>query len=69
MAPRFAGRRDDGKYAFVVTTRWFDQETRQLVWEIGISEAKAAHAFTRELHTTRKVRRATVHDVQNLDRG
>lgn len=67
--PRYAGRRDDGTYPFVVTTRWFDQETTRLVWAFSITDAKAEHGFTRELHTTRKVRRATVADVEELSRG
>jgi len=67
--PRFAGQRADGKYPYVVTTRWLDQETRELVWALDIQDAKGLYGFTRELHTTKKVRRATVHDIEEMRHG
>ena len=69
---RFAGQREDGRYPYVVTTRWVDQEEKRLVWELDILHARMAHSFNREPHTTVKVRRATTADVAELemtDRG
>lgn len=66
---RFAGRRDDGKYPFVVTTRWFDQETRKLVWAIDLLHARMENSFSNQAHTTNKVRRATAAEAAELDRG
>lgn len=65
----YAGQRDDGLYAYVVTTRWASRETSELVWETDLLAAKAAHGFTRELHTTKRVRRAKVADVEDLSCG
>jgi hypothetical protein len=62
---RFAGQREDGKYPYVVTTRVRGQETRSLVWEFDVREAKA-HQITGP-HITRKVRRASQADVLELE--
>jgi hypothetical protein len=53
-----------GEHAYVVT-RWnWGRETHRIEYAANLAEAKRHYGWTRELHTSIKVRRATQADVE-----
>lgn len=60
---KYAPKRDDGLMAYVVTTKSWGHSYDRIEWAASLKEAKAAHGWTRELHTTRSVRRAAPTDL------
>ena len=60
---KYAPKREDGLYAYVVTTKSFTYKTSRIEWAKSLADAKAEHGWTRQLHTFVSVRRATPGDL------
>jgi hypothetical protein len=64
MSGKFAPKREDGLMAYVITKRSWGRSWSRIEWASSLRDAKAEHGFTRELHTSIAVRRATAADLQ-----
>lgn len=60
---KHAPARDDGLKPYVKTTTSWGRDTHSIVWAGDLAAAKRAFGWTRQLHTTITVRRATVDDM------
>lgn len=56
-------RESDGLKAYVVTRHSFGRSTDRIEWAESLKDAKARHGWTRELHVSYTVRRATPADL------
>lgn len=64
-AAKFHPRREDGRMAYVVSTHSWGRTTERIEWATSLKEAKALHGWTRQLHTSLSVRRATTADMKD----
>ncbi len=62
-AGKFAAKRGDGHFAYVVTTSSWGKSDDRIEWATSLKEAKSQYGWTRMLHTFISVRRATVEDL------
>ena len=62
-ATKFNPKRDDGLMAYVVSSSSWGRTTDRIEWAESLKDAKAQHGWTRQLHTSISVRRASVDDV------
>lgn len=62
---RFAPKRSDGLMAYVVSTSSWGRTTEQIEWAGSLKDAKDKWGWTRQPHTTKRVRRATVIDLES----
>ena len=63
--PKFQPKREDGLMAYVVASHSWGRTSERIEWAASLKDAKAQHGWTRQLHTSITVRRATVEDVVN----
>lgn len=61
--PKYAPKREDGLMAYVVTTSSWGKSYDRVEWASSLSEAKSHFGWTRQLHTSISVRRATPADL------
>lgn len=67
-APRFAPK-ENGLAAYVVTSHSWGQQHDRIEWAANLAEAKRHHGWTRQLHTSVTVRRATSDDIGRITRA
>ena len=67
--PKFQPKREDGLMAYVVATHSWGRTSERIEWSESLKDAKAQHGWTRQQHTSRTVRRATVEDVAGKPEG
>ena len=63
-APKYAPKREDGLMAYVVTTSSWGKSFDRIKWAESLKVAKAKYGWTRQLHTSKSVRRATPADIE-----
>ena len=59
----FNPKREDGLMAYVVATHSWGRTYERIEWADSLKSAKAQFGWTRQLHTSVTVRRATTEDV------
>jgi hypothetical protein len=63
---KFAPRREDGLFAYVRSSSSWGCTSDYIVWAESLAAAKRAWGWTRQLHTSVSVRRATTDEVAAL---
>jgi hypothetical protein len=66
MATKFHPKREDGLCAYVVTKRSWGKAWDRVEWAESLADAKSKFGWTREMHTSISVRRATADEVQTI---
>ena len=64
---KYAPRRDDGLFAYVITKKSWGKEWKRIEWAESLTAAKRRFGWTRQAHTTVIVHRATADDFANTD--
>lgn len=59
----------DGLNPYLVTTRNFGNRWHRIEYATDLAAAKESYGWTRQMHTTKSVRRARVEDRQLTDEG
>lgn len=59
----FAPNNDEGLRPYVVETYMWGKMYKRIEYAPNLTAAKAAHGWTRQLHTSKHVRRARVADM------
>lgn len=63
---RYHPKRDDCKMAYVIAEHSWGKTTEHIRWAFNLKDAKAKYGWTRQLHASRTVRRATTEEVERL---
>jgi hypothetical protein len=61
---KYAPAREDGLCAYLVTTSSWGKAYTRIVWHSSLKAAKAADGWTRQMHTSVHVQRATTEHVE-----
>jgi hypothetical protein len=67
----YAPKRDDGLYAYAITSATWGRQYTRIEWAPTLKDAKRDFGWTRQLHTTITVRRARISDMppRRIDEG
>lgn len=60
---KYAPAREDGMKPYVISTHSWGRTSDRIEWADSLREAKAHYGWTRQLHTSISVRRATPADM------
>lgn len=60
---RYAPDNEQGEHAYVVETTSWGRTTARIVYAASLAEAKRKHGWTRQLHTSIHVARATPEEM------
>lgn len=61
---KYAPRREDGLFAYVITKSSWGHSSNRIEWAESLTAAKRQFGWTRQMHTSVSVRRATPGDLE-----
>lgn len=61
---QYAPRREDGLFAYVITKSSWGATWDRIEWAESLTAAKRSFGWTRQAHTSVRVRRATTGDME-----